>query len=211
MDELRGNRTGLVGFAGSAFRFCPLTQDTDAVELFLNEMTIEAVPVPGTALGDAVAVAMATFEQDETENAGSKIILLLTDGEDHESRPLELAQQAAEKGIIIDTIGIGTPDGALIPGPYGGLVRDERGEPVRSKLDGSTLQEMAEITGGMFLRFDSSTEGLDSYLRRLRQRQTRQFGSKTEVLRQERFTLFLGLAAALFLMALIFEEVDKRR
>lgn len=211
VEELKGNRIGLVGFAGSAFLFCPLTLDTDAVDLFLDEMNIEAVPVPGTALGDAVRVSLETFEMGEKQGSGSRVILLLTDGEDHESRPLEYAKKAAEKGIIIDTIGIGTPDGALVPDPFGGAVRDETGEPVRSKLDGATLKEMAETTGGMFLRFDSATDGLDSYLQRLRQRETRNFGSKTEVLRKERFTLFLGLAAALFLIALVLEEVDKRR
>ena len=211
VEELSGNRIGLVGFAGSAFLFCPLTLDSDAVEMFLNEMTIEAVPVPGTSLGEAVRVAMETFKLSEDEKGGSKIILLLTDGEDHESRPLELAKQAAEEGIIIDTIGIGTPEGALVPDAYGGVMKNEQGEAVNSKLDGAALKEMSDITGGMFLRMDSEDDGLDAYLARLQKRQTRSFGSKTEVLRQERFVLFLGLAAILFLLALIVEEVDKRR
>ena len=211
VEELDGNRMGLVGFAGSAFLFCPLTLDTDAVEMFLSEMTIEAVPVPGTSLGEAVRVAMETFKLSEDDKGGTKVILLLTDGEDHESRPLELAKQAKEEGIIIDTIGIGTPDGAVVPNAYGGAMENESGEPVVSKLDGATLKEMSEITGGMFLRIDSENDGLNSYLSRLRQRQKRSFGSKTEVLRQERFPLFLGLAAFLFLLALVIEEVDKRR
>lgn len=211
VEELKGNRIGLVGFAGSAFLFCPLTLDTDAVDLFLSEMNIEAVPVPGTALGDAVRVASDTLESGDSKSEGSKIILLLTDGEDHESHPIEQAKKAAEKGIIIDTIGIGTPDGAIVPDPNGGIVRDDRGQPVVSKLDGSTLKQMAELTHGMFLRFDSSTSGLDTYLSRLKARETRNFGSKTEVQRQERFEIFLALAAILFLVALTLEEVDKRR
>lgn len=211
VEELKGNRIGLVGFAGSAFLFCPLTLDTDAVELFLDEMTIEAVPVPGTALGDAIRVSMETFKLGDQEQSGSKVILLLTDGEDHESAPLEMAKKAAEQGIIIDTIGIGTPDGALVPDAFGGLMKDERGEPVTSKLDGTVLKQMAENSGGMFLRVDSTGDSLDAYLERLKKRQTRNFGSKTEVLRHERFLLFLGLASFLFLLALIIEEIDKRR
>lgn len=211
VEELSGNRIGLVGFAGSAFLFCPLTLDSDAVEMFLGEMTIEAVPVPGTSLGEAIRVAMETFQLSEDAQGGSKIILLLTDGEDHESRPLELAEQAAQAGIIIDTIGIGTPEGALVPDAYGGVLDDDRGEPVLSKLDGATLKKISEITGGMFLRMDSESDGLNSYLSRLQMRQTRHFGSKTEVLRQERFPLFLGLAALIFMLALVVEEVDKRR
>ena len=211
IEELEGNRIGLVGFAGSAFLFCPLTLDTDAVEMFLEEMRIEAVPVPGTALGDAIKVAAETFKLSEESNQGSKVLLLLTDGEDHESQPLEMAKKAAEAGITIDTVGIGTSDGALVPDQYGGLVRDKAGEPVLSKLDGTVLRGLAEETGGMFLRLDGSSGGLESYLKELLKRETRSFGESRELKLQERFGIFLALAALCFFLSLVFEEVGKRR
>ncbi len=213
VEELKGNRIGLVGFAGSAFLFCPLTTDTDAVEMFLDEMTIEAVPVPGTAVGDAIRTAMSTFKMgDEGGQGGSKVVLLLTDGEDHASKPLDAAREAAKEGVIIDTIGLGTADGGLIPDPQSGdVVRDESGNSVLSKLDGSVLKEVSELTGGSFMRLDASKDGLTSYLNILRKRETRSLGSTVDIRRHERFPYFLTLAAVAFLLALLLEEWDKRR
>jgi Ca-activated chloride channel family protein len=213
VDELKGNRIGLVGFAGSAFLFCPLTLDTDAVELFLDEMTIEAVPVPGTALGQAIRTAAATFELGaKDDQGGSKVLLLLTDGEDHESDPVGAAKEAAKKGIIIDTIGLGTAEGSYIPDPeHGDFVKDENGQTVLSKLDGRVLEEISKTTGGTFMRLDASKDGLTSYLKTLQRRQTRSLGEKTDVRRHERFPYFLMLSAGAFMLALILEEWDKRR
>lgn len=212
VDELKGNRIGLVGFAGSAFLFCPLTLDTDAVELFLDEMTIEAVPVPGTSLGDAIRTALKTFQLGGDSSEGSKVLLILTDGEDHESQPVEAAKEAAKAGVIIDTVGLGTLAGGEIPDPVSGqAVRDESGQSVLSKLDGTVLEEVARVTGGHFMRLDASKDGLTSYLTMLKKRQTRSLGETTDVRRHERFPYFAGLAAVMFLLALILEERDKRR
>ncbi len=212
VDELKGNRIGLVGFAGSAFLFCPLTLDTDAVELFLDEMTIEAVPVPGTSLGDAIRTGLKTFQLGGNSSDGSKVLLILTDGEDHESQPLEAAKEAAKAGVIIDTVGLGTLGGGEIPDPVSGqAVRDESGQAVLSKLDGAVLEEMSRTTGGTFMRLDSSRDGLTSYLTMLKKRETRSLGETTDVRRHERFPIFAGLAAVMFLLALILEERDKRR
>ena len=214
VEELKGNRIGIVGFAGSAFLFCPLTMDTNAVELFLDEMTIEAIPVPGTAVGDAIRVALTTFKMsDEGQEAGgSKVLLLLTDGEDHESDPLGAAKEAAKAGVIIDTIGLGTANGSLIPDPdTGDFVKDDSGNNVMSKLDGSVLQQISKDTGGTFMRLDESKDGLTSYLKTLQRRETRSLGEKTDVRRHERFPYFLIVAGLAFMLGLILEEWDKRR
>lgn len=210
-EELKGNRIGLIGFAGSAFLFCPLTLDTDAVELFLSEMTTQAIPVPGTALGDAIRLGLQTFELSGEDSGGSKVLLILTDGEDHESQPLEAATEAAEKGVVIDTVGLGTIDGAIVPSQYGGVLKDERGQPVVSKLAGDTLQQLSEKTGGHFMRIDGTGGGLDKYLKELQKRETRSFGDTREIRRHERFPYFLAVAALFFLLALTFQELDKRR
>ena len=213
VEELKGNRIGLVGFAGSAFLFCPLTMDTDAVELFLDEMTIEAVPVPGTALGSAIRTALTSFKMgDDKEQGGSKVLLLLTDGEDHESQPIEAAKEAAKAGVIIDTIGLGTPEGGLIPDPQtGDVIKDESGNSVLSKLDGSVLEEISKTTGGTFMRMENSKNGLTSYLNTLRKRETRSLGETVDVRRHERFPYFVAVSALAFLLALCLEEWEKRR
>lgn len=210
-EELQGNRIGLIGFAGSAFLFCPLTLDTDAVELFLGEMTTKAIPVPGTALGDAINLGLETFEMSGSEGQGSRVLLILTDGEDHQSKPLEAAEKAAEKGVIIDTVGLGTEEGALVPSQFGGLLKDETGEPVLSKMEGQVLKGLAETTGGHFMRMDGRHGGLETYLRQLRKRETRSFGDTKEIKRHERFPFFLTLAAVFFMLALVLLELDKRR
>lgn len=210
-EELQGNRIGLVGFAGSAFLFCPLTLDTDAVEMFLSEMTTRAIPVPGTALGDAIRLGLETFEMSGESGDGSKVLLILTDGEDHQSRPLEAAEEAAQKGVVIDTVGIGTAEGAIVPSQYGGVLKDQRGEPVVSKLAGDTLKQLSEKTGGHFMRLDGTGGGLGQYLKELQKRETRSFGDTREIRRHERFPYFLAAAALFFLLALVFQELDKRR
>lgn len=212
-EELKGNRVGLVGFAGSAFLFCPLTLDTDAVEMFLDEMTIEAVPVPGTALGDAIETALTTFKMSESDQAGgSKVLLLLTDGEDAQSDPIGAAQKAAKEGVTIDTIGVGTLKGGEIPDPASGdLIRDSSGAPVISKLDGKTLEEISKLSGGIYMRLDGSDNGLKSYLEALKLRKKRQLGERINVKRQERFPYFLMASGLCFLLALSLEEWDKRR
>ncbi len=211
VEELHGNRIGLVGFAGSAFLFCPLTLDTDAVELFLGEMKIEAVPVPGTALGDAIRTGLETFKLGGDVQSGSKVLLLLTDGEDHQSSPIQAAKEAETEGVIIDTIGLGTAAGSLIPDETGGTIRDQQGNPVLSKLDGTVLKEISETTGGVFLRLDESDNGLSSYLKTLKNREKRNFGETTDVRRHERFPYFLVLAAICFLSGLLLAERDKRQ
>lgn len=212
VEELKGNRVGLVGFAGAAFPFCPLTLDTDAVEMFLDELTIEAVPVPGTAIGEAIRTGIATFEMGDKTEGGSKVLLLLTDGEDHESQPLEAAEAAKKAGVIIDTIGLGTAEGGLIPDPQtGDVVRDQSGNSVLSKLDGGVLKQVSEITGGTFMRLDESKDGLTSYLATLKKRETRSLGETVDVRRHERFPYFLVISAAAFLLALTLEEWEKRR
>ena len=112
LDLLRGDRVGLVVFAGQAFVQCPLTTDYGAVEMFLDVLDAGAIPVQGTAIGDAVRLATRSFEESEGQH---KAIVLFTDGEDHVGRPLAAAQAAAAQDIRLFAVGLGTPGGELIP------------------------------------------------------------------------------------------------
>ncbi len=210
IDSLHGHRVGLVGFAGTAFLFCPLTLDNDALDIFLDEMKIEAIPVPGTAIGDAIRVSLSAFQTNEDEPPAGRVILLLTDGEDHASKPLQAAEEAKAAGVIIDTVGIGTKDGATVPDEIGRSLRDDRGEVVVSRMDGQLLDEIAQLTGGVSLKMDGQTDGLGSYVDLLNRREKRLLGTSTETKRQERFQLFLGLAGFFFLVSLLLDERRKR-
>ncbi len=148
---LEGDRIGLIAFAGTSFVQCPLTLDYGAFKIFLDYLNPDLIPVPGTAIGDAIRAAIKSFNKQERT---SKALILITDGEDHESKPLEAAKEAQKDGIRIFTIGVGQEGGAPIPmkDGSGGFKKDERGEMVLSKLDETTLQKIALETSGSYVR-----------------------------------------------------------
>ena len=148
---LQGDRVGLVAFAGAAFLECPLTLDYGAFRIFLDYLDTELIPVPGTAVGEAIQTAIRSFS---TERRASKAIILITDGEDHPGEAEKAAEAAKEKGIRIFTIGIGSEDGAPIPlrGGKGDFKKDRKGQVVMSKLQETALQKIALATGGSYVR-----------------------------------------------------------
>lgn len=159
VSKLQGDRIGLLQFAGVGFVQCPLTLDYQAMELFLDHLGGSMIPVQGSAIGSALRLAQKSLLNSEQEGSVGKSIILITDGEDHESQPLDAAKQAAAAGIKVYTIGIGSDAGAPIPDGNGGYVKDSSGRMVMSRLDASTLKEIARITGGHYVR--STTGDLD--------------------------------------------------
>jgi len=148
---LQGDRVGLVAFAGAAFLECPLTLDYGSFRIFLDYLDTELIPVPGTAIGEAIQTAIRSFS---TERRASKALILITDGEDHPGEAEKAAEAAKEKGIRIFTIGIGSEHGAPIPlrGGKGDFKKDRKGQVVMSKLRETALQKIALATGGSYVR-----------------------------------------------------------
>ncbi len=155
---LEGDRIGLIAFAGASFVQCPLTLDYGAFNIFLDELEPELIPVPGTAIGEAIKTAINSFNSRERT---AKALIIITDGEDHAGNPLAAAQEAKKQGIKIFTIGVGQEGGAPIPlqDGSGGFKKNAQGELVLSKLDETTLQTIALETGGSYVR--SVTGDLD--------------------------------------------------
>ncbi|MCX8156072.1 MAG: VWA domain-containing protein [Verrucomicrobiae bacterium] len=149
----RSDRVGLIAFAGSAFLQCPLTMDTEAFRQSVMMLDTEIIPQGGTAIAEAIEVAQAAFT-----NAGEshKVLVVFSDGEDHEAGVLEAAAAAARAGIKIFTIGIGTPEGEELrvpePGGRRETARDAEGRPVRTRLEERLLHEVATTGGGFYLR-----------------------------------------------------------
>lgn len=158
LDLLRHDRIALVAFAGTALVECPLTLDHDAVRLFLEALEPGAVPVPGTDLGRALEVSLGAFRG---ASHPSRAILLITDGEDHEGRALAAAREARDRGVRIFALGVGQPQPAPIPEAGGGYRRDRRGEIVLSRLEESTLQRIALLSGGSYARSVAGDEDLE--------------------------------------------------
>ncbi len=148
---LDGDRIGIVAFAGTSFLQCPLTLDYQAAEIFLNSLDTDLIPLQGTAIGHAIQTAVKGFSQIEKK---SRSIILITDGEDHEGTALKSVELAKKEQVRIFVIGIGQPTGAPIPDldSGSGFIKDSQGEVILSKINETTLQQIALKTGGTYVR-----------------------------------------------------------
>jgi Ca-activated chloride channel family protein len=203
---LQGDKVGLVAFAGTAFLQCPLTLDYSGFDLFLSALRPEDMPAQGTDLAAAVRTALAGFDlKDGSERA----ILLVTDGEspgaDGVKAALAAAEEAAAQKTRIFCVGVGSPEGAPVPDGKGGFKKDASGALVHSKLDEDTLQKMAAISGGAYVRSVAGDLDLDSiYKQRIRgAMEAKTLSSGRKQLFKDRFRWFLGLALALLLIELL--------
>ena len=169
VNELQGDRVGLIAFAGRAFLQAPLTIDYDAAVDSINDLDTKTIPEGGTNISEAIALATRTFGKSAT---GNRALIIFTDGEELSGDAVRAAKAAAEAGVRIFTVGVGTPGGSLIPiqSDNGGtaFVKDAKGEVVKSKLDETRLREVAQAAGGFYLHLENGprtmkqlfTEGL---------------------------------------------------
>jgi len=173
LERMQGDRVGLVAFAGGAVVACPLTTDYDTTGLFLGKLDVDSVPRDGTDLASALQMALDGFGRDTQRG---KLIVLATDGEDTvNSDVLEQARRAKEAGVAVECVGIGSAEGALIPGQrdlFGRIYAKQwHGQPVRTKLDRAGLERIAAATGGEYLPGDSaaSLDRMTARIARLKQ------------------------------------------
>jgi Ca-activated chloride channel family protein len=213
IDRLAGSRIGLIAFAGQAYVECPLTVDENAAKDVLDTIDVGTVPIPGTVIGDAIRVAIKGLKAGEGQN---RVLVLLTDGEDHHSDPQAAAKEAAKVGMKIYPIGIGTSDGEPIPvfddqGHRTGYKRDKKGEVVLSRLDEAALIDLAHETGGQYLRASPSGDEVDELSRWLDQLQ--QGDQKTRLFNrfENRYQWPLALGLILLLASLAIPEMGWRR
>jgi Ca-activated chloride channel family protein len=161
VDQLRDDRIGLILFAGDAYTQIPITNDYLSAKMFLESAGPDAISKQGTAIGSAINLGIRSFTPESDK---SRALIIITDGENHEDNALEAARAAAEKGIVIHTIGIGSPEGSPIPLKAGGssdYLKDRDGNTVISKLDEKGLQEIASVTGGRYVRANNTSLGLN--------------------------------------------------
>ncbi len=160
-EGLQQQRVGLVVFAGEPKVQLPITSDYRMAQAFAKRISPSLVGEQGTAIGRALEQAMLSFSSQSEQ---SRVIVLITDGENHEDDAVEAARKAAEQGIRIYTIGIGTPEGAPIQ-IDGDFIKDENGEMVVSKLDEAMLEQIASITGGAYVRATKQSIGLEEIVK----------------------------------------------
>ena len=206
-DKLQGDRIGLIIFAGSSFVQLPITSDYVSAKMFLSNISTESIPIQGTAIGDAINTAIKSFSA-QSEN--SRAIIVITDGENHEDDAVAAAMQAAEAGIKVYTIGVGSPDGQPIP-MDGGLLRDKEGNIVVTRLDEDTLKEIAQAGGGAYVRAGNDEFGLTPIISDINKLQEEEYSSVVFEEYDEQFMYFLGIALALFTLEMLIGERRSRR
>lgn len=202
VGRLEGDRVGLIPFAGSAFALCPLTLDYQAFRESLDALDTDLIPRQGTDLASAIKEAERLFDENGNNH---RVLVMLTDGEDLQGDVIDAAKAAAKKGMAIYTVGVGSPEGATIPLVLGNgrkdFVRDESGKVVKTTLDEATLEKIAEVTNGLYVRLGRGAEGLNTiYQQKLRMVPKSELNQRMERIPLERLEWPLGLAIGILLL-----------
>lgn len=159
IDRLQDNRIGFVVFAGQAYLQMPLTSDAAAAKIFVSNASPEAVPMQGTVVSDALKLCDNSLDTKEKKY---KAVILITDGEDHDTKTEQILQQLYDHGVIVHTVGVGTAEGSTIIDPVTGQTkRDNNGQTVISKLNEKELELIASKTGGTYHRLDNTVDAVN--------------------------------------------------
>lgn len=202
VDKLDGDRIGLVLFAGTSFVQLPITTDYVSAKMFLNNISTESVPVQGTAMGDAINTCIKSFS---AQSEKSRAIILITDGENHEDDPVEAAKQAADMGILVYTIGVGSAQGQPIP-VKDGLLKDSQGNIVVTKLDETTLKEVASAGKGAYVHAGNDEFGLNPVINDIKKLDAEEFKSIVFEEYDEQYMYFFAIALFLFVVEMLIGE-----
>lgn len=204
LNEMEDDKLGLIVFAGDAYTQIPITNDYGAARLFLNSVSPEIVSKQGTAIASAIELASRSFspESENLHGGKSRVIIIITDGENHEGDAIAAAKEAADKGIIIHTIGLGSPEGVPIPLYPGSREyrRDKDGNVVVSKLEETVLKQISSITKGYYVRAGKNSAGLQQLMQKINELETEVYTTKVFAEYIERYQFFLAVALILLMI-----------
>jgi Ca-activated chloride channel family protein len=211
IDMLKGDRIGLVVFAGESYVQCPLTLDYGAAKMFLEAVKPGWVSVQGTLLSDAIRKSTEAFRSKTNKH---KVLVLITDGEDHEGNAVQAAKEAAEKGVIIYTIGVGSESGVPIPMSKGNgnivYKKDKSGNIVLTKLNTAVLDEIANVSKGTFFHAGTDLD-FSRIMSEIAKMEKKDFGARNLAMYEERYQIFLFIAILLILFEFFIPERIKRK
>ena len=209
INSLAGDRIGIIGYAGSAFPQVPITTDFSSAKLFLNGMSTDMVSSQGTAINEAIQMAKTYYNDEEQTN---RVLFIISDGEDHEGNVAAIAEEAANEGIKIYTIGVGTVQGGPIPIKRNGILqyykRDQNNEQVITRLGEETLKQIAEEANGEYIDGSNTKEVVDTVTAILNGMDKKEFEAKQFTDFKDQFQWFLG--GALFLLVLDVLLLDRK-
>lgn len=208
IDKLENDRIGLIVFAGKAYVQLPITTDFSAAKLFLSTINTNLIPTQGTAIGAAIDLSISSFAGKDNKH---KALIIITDGENHEDDALESAKNAAKEGVVIHTIGMGSPEGAPIPVSNNGnsdFLKDNNGTTVITKLDQLSLEKIAVEGKGIFVRASNAEDGLETVMKEISKMDKKTFEAKQFTDYEDRFQYFIGAGLLLLLVEFI---ISKRK
>lgn len=208
IDKLQGDRLGIVVFAGNAYMQLPITSDYSAAKLFLGNIDTDVVPTQGTSIGAAVTLAARSFGEDD--KGRNRAIIVITDGETHDEGAVEATKEAADMGIVVHTIGMGSAQGAPIPVYKNkiqvGYHKDKDGNTVITKLNEQMLQEIAEAGDGIYVRASNAEAGLNVVMNEIDKLEKKEFESKHFSDYEDRFYYFVAAALLLLVVESLISE-----
>ncbi|MFC2138228.1 VWA domain-containing protein [Bacteroidota bacterium] len=204
VNKLDDDKIGLIVFAGDAYVQVPITTDYISTKMFLNSINPSLIPKQGTTIGAAIDLATRSFS---TESELSKAIIIITDGENHESDAVEAARAASEKGIIVHTLGMGLPQGAPVPiQGYNNYLKDRQGNTVISKLNEQMLQQIAVAGNGAYIRANNTETGLNTLFNEINKMEEKEIETKVYSDYEDHYQLIAGIALFFILLEIFILE-----
>ena len=207
INNLASDRVGIIAYAGKAFPQLPITTDYAAAKMFLQNMNTDMLSSQGTAINEAIELAKTYFDDDEQTN---RVLIIISDGEDHTDLATNVAEEASEEGIRIFTIGVGDVKGGPIPIKRNGIVlnykKDNQGETVITRLNEETLQAIADEANGAYINGKNTNDVVDSIKEILLKMDKKEFEAKEFADFKDQFQWFLAFAIGLLFIDIFFLE-----
>jgi len=211
IQQLKGDRVAIIVFAGSSHMYLPLTIDYEAARLFLDQIDTNMIPTQGTALSMALETGLSAFTEDDSKY---KVLVLVTDGEDHEGKAIDLASQAAKRGMVIHTVGVGTLNGSLIPitdkQGIRDYKRDSKGRLITSILNEKILYDIASSGNGTYVRFDNKPANFKNITKAIDSMEKRTLKSQVFSEYEDRYQSFAIIAFILMFIGMMIPTKTKK-
>ncbi|SDC69536.1 VWA domain-containing protein [Niabella drilacis] len=202
MDAMPNNRVGLVWFAGKAYIQMPISADHSSAQMYVNDASPDVVPVKGTVIGDALEESLRSFGERE---AKYKAVILISDGEDHDEKALELSKDLQKRGLMVNTVGIGSPEGTFIPDDStgGNKLDPQTGRPIVSKLNQKELEQIAVNTNGVYVHLTDIDAAVKKITQQLAQIDKKVTGDTNLM----SFSYYFWIFAAAMVLLLVIEQL----
>ena len=207
INSLASDRVGIIAYAGKAFPQLPITTDYASAKMFLQNMNTDMLSSQGTAISEAIQLAKTYYDNEEQSN---RVLIIISDGEDHDGEAIDIAEEAAEQGIRILTIGVGDLKGGPIPLKRNGVIlnykKDKNGETVITRLNETTLKDIAAEANGVYINGSNTNEVVNTIKEELDKMDKQEFESKQIADFKDQFQWFLALGILLLFIDIFFLE-----